>query len=73
QLSEWPWDSVASNSSFGYGYAQVRPASEHSKELLPYTDYQPVSYILPSKRGTRDQFANMISTCQTAGVGIIVD
>ncbi|KAJ7465268.1 glycoside hydrolase superfamily [Mycena latifolia] len=78
QLFEWPWDSVASEctsflGSSGYGYAQVSPASEHITGDQWWTDYQPVSYILTSKRGTRDQFANMVSTCQTAGVGIIVD
>ncbi|KAF7296529.1 Alpha-amylase [Mycena chlorophos] len=36
-------------------------------------DYQPVSYNLTSKRGTREQFANMVSTCQSAGVGVIAD
>ncbi|KAJ7753504.1 glycoside hydrolase superfamily [Mycena metata] len=38
-----------------------------------WTDYQPVSYTLTSKRGTRAQYANMVSTCAAAGVGIIQD
>jgi hypothetical protein len=38
-----------------------------------WTDYQTVSYILTSKRGSRVQFANMVSTCASAGVGVIVD
>ncbi|KAJ7118882.1 glycoside hydrolase family 13 protein [Mycena epipterygia] len=38
-----------------------------------WTDYQTVSYTLTSKRGNRAQFANMVSTCATAGVGVIVD
>lgn len=37
------------------------------------TDYQPVSYILTSKRGTQSEFASMVSTCAAAGVGVIVD
>ncbi|KAJ7134296.1 glycoside hydrolase superfamily [Mycena epipterygia] len=78
QLFEWPWDSVAAEcTSFlgpaGYGFAQVSPASEHIKGDAWYTDYQPVSYILTSKRGTREQFTNMVSTCKSAGVGILVD
>lgn len=36
-----------------------------------WTDYQPVSYILTSKRGDRAQYQNMIETCHTAGVKII--
>ncbi|KAJ6490187.1 glycoside hydrolase superfamily [Mycena vulgaris] len=78
QLFEWPWDSVASECTdflgpSGYGYAQVSPASEHITGDQWWTDYQPVSYILTSKRGNRTQFANMVSTCTNAGVGIIVD
>ncbi|KAJ7120778.1 glycoside hydrolase superfamily [Mycena epipterygia] len=66
QLFEWPWESVAAECTnflgpFGYGYAQW------------WTDYQPVSYILTSKRGDRTQYANMVSTCAAAGVGIIQD
>ncbi|KAJ7913312.1 glycoside hydrolase superfamily [Mycena leptocephala] len=38
-----------------------------------WTDYQPVSYILTSKRGDCAQYANMVSTCAAAGVGIIQD
>ncbi|KAJ6511964.1 glycoside hydrolase superfamily, partial [Mycena vitilis] len=78
QLFEWPWDSVAAEcTSFlgpaGYGYAQVSPASEHIQGEQWWTDYQPVSYILTSKRGNRTQFINMVSTCANAGVGILVD
>lgn len=50
----------------------VSPPAEHVTGDAWYTDYQPVSYILESKRGNRDQFASMIKTCQAAGVGVIV-
>ena len=50
----------------------VSPPQEHIQGDQWWTDYQPVSYILTSKRGDRDQFANMISTCHAAGVGVIV-
>ncbi|KAJ7632218.1 glycoside hydrolase superfamily [Roridomyces roridus] len=77
QLFEWNWASVASECAFlssaGYGYVQVSPASEHITGAQWWTDYQPVSYQLTSKRGSRSQFINMVSTCNTAGVGIIVD
>lgn len=71
----------------GYGYVQgtlrislvsaiadslaVSPAQEHIQGSQWWTDYQPVSYILTSKRGNRDQYANMISTCHAAGVGVV--
>ncbi|KAH9169807.1 glycoside hydrolase [Lactarius sanguifluus] len=68
QMFEWNWDSVAAEcTSFlgpaGYGFVQVSPAQEH-----------PVSYILTSsKRGTREQYENMVHTCHAAGVGVIAD
>ncbi|KAJ7771487.1 alpha-amylase [Mycena metata] len=78
QLFEWPWDSVASECTnflgpAGYGYVQVSPPTEHVTGTQWWTDYQPTSYILVSKRGSRAQFANMVSTCATAGVGVIAD
>lgn len=78
QLFEWPWDSVASECTTflgpaGYGYVQVSPASEHITGNQWWTDYQTVSYKLTSKRGSRTQFQNMVSTCRSAGVQVIVD
>ncbi|KAK7024013.1 alpha-amylase [Favolaschia claudopus] len=78
QLFEWPWDSIAAEcTSFlgpaGYGYVQVSPPNEHITGSQWWTDYQPVSYTLISKRGNRAQFSNMVSTCNRAGVGVIAD
>ncbi|KAF7322516.1 CBM20 domain-containing protein [Mycena chlorophos] len=78
QLFEWPWTSVATECTqylapFGYGYVQVSPASEHITGTQWWTDYQPVSYILTSKRGTQAEFESMVSTCNAAGVGVLVD
>ncbi len=47
------------------------PPQEHVTGDQWWTDYQPVSYTLTSKRGNRSQFANMISTCHKAGVKVI--
>ncbi|CAE6399533.1 unnamed protein product, partial [Rhizoctonia solani] len=71
QMFEWSWDSIAAEcTSFigpaGYGYVQVSPPAEHITGSQWWTDYQPVSYILTSKRGNRSQF-------QAAGVGVIAD
>lgn len=49
----------------------VSPPQEHIQGAQWWTDYQPVSYNLTSKRGDRAQFASMISTCDAAGVGVI--
>ncbi|KAI9456012.1 glycoside hydrolase [Lactarius psammicola] len=78
QMFEWNWDNVAAEcTSFlgraGYGYVQGDPAQEHIQGPQWWTDYQPVSYILTSKRGTREQYENMIHTCHAAGVGVIAD
>jgi hypothetical protein len=32
--------------------------------------FQPVSYTITSNRGNRDQFANMVATCNAAGVQV---
>ena len=49
----------------------MSPAQEHVQGSQWWTDYQPVSYILTSKRGNQAQYANMINTCHAAGVGVI--
>ncbi|KAH9054684.1 glycoside hydrolase family 13 protein [Lactarius vividus] len=80
QMFEWNWDSVAAECTnflgpAGYGFVQ----GEHMRLIVAsqdpewWTDYQPVSYILTSKRGTREQYENMIRTCHAAGVGVIAD
>ena len=81
-LFQWPWESVAQECrSFlgpqGYGGVQVSPPQEHV--VLGdlghpwYQDYQPVSYQLDTRRGTRDEFAAMVSSCNEAGVNVYVD
>ncbi|KAI0812488.1 glycoside hydrolase superfamily [Irpex lacteus] len=78
QMFEWTWDSIASECTnflgpAGYGYVQTSPPQEHVAGSQWWTDYQPVSYILTSKRGNRSQFANMINTCHKAGIKVIAD
>ncbi|KAF5376994.1 hypothetical protein D9615_007301 [Tricholomella constricta] len=78
QMFEWTWDSIASECAnfigpAGYGFVQVSPPAEHIQGSQWWTDYQPVSYTLTSKRGNRSQFQNMISKCHSAGVKVIVD
>jgi len=49
----------------------VSPAQEHVQGSQWWTDYQPVSYILTSKRGSRTDYLNMINACHAAGVKVI--
>ncbi|KAF9484818.1 glycoside hydrolase [Pholiota conissans] len=78
QMFEWTWDSIAAECTdfigpAGYGFVQVSPPQEHIAGAQWWTDYQPVSYILTSKRGNRSQLQSMINTCHTAGVKVITD
>ncbi|KAF8259044.1 glycoside hydrolase [Lactarius quietus] len=78
QMFQWSWDSVAAECTTflgpaGYGFVQVSPAQEQVQGDQWWTDYQPVTYNLTSKHGTRTDYANMINTCHAAGVGVIAD
>ncbi|SNT63926.1 alpha-amylase [Asanoa hainanensis] len=77
-LFEWNWTSVAAEcTNFlgprGYGYVQVSPPQEHVRGQEWWVAYQPVSYRIESRKGTRTQFASMVNTCHAAGVKVIVD
>ncbi|KAF8600086.1 glycoside hydrolase [Ceratobasidium sp. AG-I] len=74
----WSWKSITAEcKSFlgpnGIGFVQVSPPQEHLSGDQWWVDYQAVSYQIQSKRGSRADFAEMVSTCKTAGVGVIVD
>lgn len=78
QMFEWPWDSIAKECTeylgpAGYGYVQTSTPHEHITGTEWWTDYQVVSYNITSKRGSRDQFKNMVETCKEAKVGILID
>jgi alpha-amylase len=77
-LFEWNWNSVASEcQNFlgpnGYGYVQVSPPQEHVRGQEWWVSYQPVSYRIESRKGTRAQFQAMVDSCHRAGVKVIVD
>ncbi|MEU7794260.1 alpha-amylase family protein [Micromonospora tulbaghiae] len=78
QLFEWNWTSVAAECTStlgpkGYGYVQVSPPQEHVNSSQWWVSYQPVSYRIESRKGTRVQFQSMVNTCHAAGVKVIVD
>ncbi|MFF3128004.1 carbohydrate-binding module family 20 domain-containing protein [Streptomyces sp. NPDC057908] len=77
-LFEWKFDSVAractdSLGPAGYGYVQVSPPQEHIQGGQWWTSYQPVSYRIAGRLGDRASFANMVSTCHSAGVKVVAD
>ncbi|MEV6160347.1 carbohydrate-binding module family 20 domain-containing protein [Streptomyces sp. NPDC052052] len=77
-LFEWKFDSVAKACTdtlgpAGYGYVQVSPPQEHIQGSQWWTSYQPVSYKIAGRLGDRTSFANMVSTCHSAGVKVVAD
>jgi alpha-amylase len=78
QLFEWKWPDVAVECEqqlgpAGYAAVQISPPQEHIPGNAWWTRYQPVSYRLESRGGTREEFAEMVARCQAAGVGIYAD
>ena len=77
-LFEWSFDSVAKACTDtlgpkGYGFVEVSPAQEHIQGAQWWTSYQPVSYKIAGRLGNETQFANMVSTCHSAGVKVVAD
>jgi alpha-amylase len=79
-LFEWTWNDIALECKDflgpnGYGAVQISPPNEHRLLLgRPwYERYQPVSYKLTSRSGTRQEFIQMIQQCHQAGVQIYAD
>ena len=77
QLFMWNWDSIANECAFlgasGVDWVLTSPPQEHVQGETWWTSYQPVSYQIESKLGSREQFATMVSTCAESGVDIIAD
>ncbi|HJE50532.1 MAG TPA: alpha-amylase family protein [Tessaracoccus flavescens] len=78
QLFQWNWNSVAKECTEVLGpnafdFVLLSPAQEHIEGEQWWTSYQPVSYQIESKLGTRDEFKAMVDTCHGAGVKIYAD
>lgn len=86
ELFGWPYADIAAECELigraGYLGVKVYPPSEHvmsdvwlqENELNPwYFIYQPVSYRLSSRSGTRDELVKMIDTCRAFGVRVYAD
>ncbi len=77
-LFEWKWTDIAKECENwlgpkGFAAVQVSPPQEHIQGSQWWTRYQPVSYKVESRSGTRAEFANMVSRCKAVGVDIYVD
>jgi len=77
-LFEWNWQDVAKECEdylgpAGYSAVQVSPPNEHIQGSQWWTRYQPVSYQINSRGGTRAEFIDMVNRCEAQGVSIYVD
>ena len=78
QLFQWSWEAVAAECEdylgpAGISWVLLSPAQEHITGEQWWTAYQPVSYQIESRLGTRDQFQDMVERCGAAGVDIVAD
>lgn len=82
QLFEWKWTDVARECEAwlgpkGFAAVQISPVQEHPVLANPpnpwWQRYQPVSYRLESRGGSRAQLADMISRCNAVGVKVYAD
>lgn len=78
QMFMWPWVSLTTECSNvlgpeGVDWIMVSPPQEDVSGNQWWTHYQPVSYQINSQLGTEAQFAQMVSSCNRAGVQVVVD
>ncbi len=78
QMFQWTWDAIAEECErtlgpAGYGWVMTSPPQEHVLGEEWWTAYQPVSYLVESRLGTREQFATMVQRCEEAGVAVYAD
>ncbi len=77
QLFQWTWGAIAAEcpalGEAGYGWVLTSPPQEHILGEPWWTAYQPVSYQIESRLGSREQFAAMTAACADAGVGVVAD
>lgn len=78
QLFQWTWDAIATECTdslgpAGYGWVLTSPPQEHIVGEEWWTAYQPVSYRVESRLGTREEYTAMVETCHDAGVDVWAD
>ncbi len=78
QLFQWTWDATAAECErtlgpAGFGWVMTSPPQEHVLGEAWWTAYQPVSYQLESRLGTREEFADMVTRCTAVGVEVYAD
>ncbi|KAL9922084.1 alpha-amylase A-like [Glossina fuscipes fuscipes] len=79
-LFEWKWDDIAKEceqflAPKGYGGVQISPVTENAIVAnRPWWErYQPISYLLETRSGSEQAFADMVRRCNVLGVRVYVD
>jgi len=77
-LFEWQWNDIANECETvlgpkGFSAVQVSPPQKSVSGSQWWTRYQPLSYAIEGRSGTRAEFASMVTRCKAVGVDIYVD
>lgn len=77
-LFEWSWSDIATECEQhlgpkGFAAVQVSPPQKSITRTEWWSRYQPLSYEITGRGGSRNQFINMVNRCQAVGVDIYVD
>jgi len=77
-LFEWSWSDIAQECEQhlgpkGFAAVQVSPPQKSIVREEWWSRYQPVSYEVTGRGGSRSQFKNMVDRCAAVGVDIYVD
>ncbi len=78
QLFQLSWTSIADECEqtlgpHGFAWVLTSPPQEHIDRDEWWASYQPVSYEIDTRLGTRDEFAEMVRRCDDVGVAVIAD
>lgn len=78
QLFMYNWESVANECEqslgpAGFSWVLVSPPQEHISKEQWWVHFQPVSYQVESRLGTREEFRQMVAACNKSGVQVIAD
>ena len=78
QLFQLPWTAIAEECEEtlgprGYAWVLTSPPQEHIDRDEWWASYQPVSYEIETRLGTRDEFSDMVRRCDEAGVAVVAD
>lgn len=78
-LFEWKWNDIAQECAqnlkpAGFSAVQISvPTEAKSNNRQWWERYQPASYKLDGRSGSRQELANMVAACRKAGIAIYAD